>query len=100
MQKNPNLRNYSAVLAEKYGEIGTPKRDEFNRQAHAFYMGQVLKDARKEEHMTQMELGRLIGANKSYISRIENGLIDPTISTVLKIINALGLRFDIVRPLA
>ena len=44
-------------------------------------------------------LWKRIGANKSYISRIENGLIAPTLSTVCGIINALGLRIEIVKPL-
>ena len=62
-------------------------------------MGQLIRDARKEEKMSQTELGKRIGANKSYISRIENGLIDPTISTIYSIINALGLRIEIVKQM-
>ena len=100
MQANPNLTSYSAVLSKKHGEVGTPEREEFNNQARAYYMGLILQDARKEEHVTQAELARRIGANKSYISRIENGLIDPSISTVLRIIDALGLRFELSRTLA
>lgn len=99
MQTNSDLINYSAVLAQKYGEIGSAKREEFNSEARNFYMGQTLCEARREEHITQSELAQRIGANKSYISRIENGLIDPSISTVLKIIDALGLRMEIVRPI-
>ena len=63
------------------------------------YMGQVICEARKEEKITQAELGKRIGANKSYISRIENGLIDPSISTIYSIITALGLRIEIVRSI-
>ena len=100
MQENPNLTRYSSVLAKKHGELGTPEREEFNNQARAYYMGLILQEARKEEHVTQAELARRIGANKSYISRIENGLIDPSISTVLRIIDALGLKFELSRTLA
>ena len=100
MQANPNLTSYSAVLAKKHGELGTPEREEFNNQARAYYMGLILQEARKEEHVTQAELARRIGANKSYISRIENGWIDPSISTVLRIIDALGLKFELSRTLA
>ena len=100
MQANPNLTNYSAVLAKKHGEVGTPEREEFNNRARAYYMGMVLQAARKEEHLTQSELAKRIGANKSYISRIENGLIDPTVSTFMRIIDALGLRFELTHNLA
>lgn len=93
------LHSYDEVLDAKYGKVGTPEREAFRREAYAFYMGQVIREARKEEKMSQSELGKRIGANKSYISRIENGLIDPTISTVYSIINALGLRIEIVKPI-
>lgn len=92
------LHSYDEVLDEKYGKVETPERTEFRKKAYAFYMGQVIREARKEEKMSQTELGKRIGANKSYISRIENGLIDPTISTIYSIINALGLRIEIVKP--
>ena len=42
------------------------------------------------------EVAKLIGTNKSYISKIENGLVDPSASLFLRILSALGLRFDIV----
>ena len=38
MQANPNLTSYSAILAKKHGEIGTPEREEFDNRARAYYM--------------------------------------------------------------
>lgn len=96
--KENMIHDYDAIMNEKYGKVGTPERKEFRKKAYAFYMGQVIRDARKEEKISQSELGKRIGANKSYISRIENGMIDPTLSTFNSIINALGLRIEIVRP--
>lgn len=93
------IQSYDEVLDAKYGAVGTKEREAFRKEAYAFYMGQVIREARKEEKITQKELGKRIGANKSYISRIENGLIDPTISTLYSIISALGLRIEIVKPL-
>lgn len=86
------------MLDKRYGAVGSPEREAFRKEAYAYYMGQVIREARREEKITQTELGKRIGANKSYISRIENGLIDPTISTIYSIITALGLRIEIVRP--
>ena len=96
--KENMIQSYDAVLDEQYGAVGTPEREAFRKEAYAFYMGQVIREARKEEKITQSELGRRIGANKSYISRIENGLIDPTISTIYSIITALGLTIEIIKP--
>ena len=100
MQANPNLTSYSAVLAKKHGAVGTPEREEFDNRARTYYMGLLLQEARKEEHITQVELARRTGTSKSYISRIENGLIDPTFSSFMKIVNALNLRFELTRPIA
>ena len=99
MQQNPNLTNYSAVLARKHGAIGTPEREEFDNRARTYYMGILLQGARKEEHITQAELAKRAGTSKSYISRIENGLINPSVGTFFRIINALGMRVDVVHTI-
>lgn len=64
-----------------------------------FYTSQILLDARKEAKMTQSELAKKVGTNKSYISKIENGLIEPGAGLFFRIIDALGLRVDIVKPI-
>ena len=50
--------------------------------------------------MTQLELASRIGTTKSYISKIENGAMTPSVSTFYRIIGALGMRVEIVRPMA
>ena len=80
------------------GKPGTPEREEFRKEAYAYCMGQIICDARKKEKMTQSELAEKIGTNKSYISRIEKGIVDPGISTFCRIIDALGLKIEIVKP--
>ena len=81
-----------------FGKPGTPEREEFRKEAYAYCMGQIICDARKKEKMTQSELAEKIGTNKSYISRIEKGIVDPGISTFCRIIDALGLKIEIVKP--
>ena len=49
--------------------------------------------------MTQSELAKKVGTDKTYISRIERSAIDPGVGMFFRIIEALGLRVDIVRPL-
>ncbi len=97
---NGTLSNYSDVLDAKYGKKGTPEREEFDNRARTYYMGLLLQGARKEEHITQAELAKRAGTSKSYISRIENGLIAPTISSFMRIVDALGLRFELTRTIA
>lgn len=96
---NHEITDYSAVLAQMYGKPGTPEREKFDEEAYAFYTGQILKEARKEAKVTQSELAKRINATKSYISRIENGLIMPSVGVFYRIINALGLRVEIVKTI-
>ena len=96
---NHQIVDYDAVLDSKFGKPGTPERRKAEDDAYAFYTSQILLDARKEAKVTQSELAKRINATKSYISRIENGTINPSVSTFYRIISALGLRIDIVKPI-
>jgi len=95
--KENKIRNYSDILDQRYGKVGTPEREQFRKEAYAFGLGQVIQDARKSEKITQAELGKRIGADKSYISRIEKGIIDPSASVFYRIIYALGMQIDITK---
>lgn len=96
--KNDNLMDVDALMDAKFGKEGTPQREEFRKKAYAYYVGQIIRDARKEEKISQEELAKKVGTNKSYVSRIEHGLIEPTIGTFYRIIDALGMKVEIVRP--
>ena len=98
MSNENNLYDVSAEMDRLYGKAGTPEREQFRREAYAYCMGQMIHDARKNEKITQSELAKRIGAEKSYISKIENGIIEPGIGIFYRIIDALGLRMDIVKP--
>lgn len=49
----------------------------------------MIKTTRKEQNLTQEQLGELIGANKSQISKLENNANSATIETILKVFKAL-----------
>jgi len=89
------IRDYDLVLNSKYGAPGTPEREKFEMEAEAYYSGLLLRKARKEAGMTQAEVAGKIGANKSYISRIENGLIIPTATSFFRIVSAMGMQVQI-----
>ena len=93
MKQTKDARTFDELLETKYGKLGTPKRDEFEVKAKAFIVGEMIKEARKEAHMTQEQLAEKTGTKKSYISRLENGKIDIQISTLFKIFEeGLGKR--------
>ena len=87
---NHKIVDYDAVLDAKFGKEGTPERIQAEEAAYSFYSGQILQDARKEAKVTQEELARRTNTTKSYISKIENGVIVPSVGVFYRIINALG----------
>jgi len=97
MQTNDHkIRDYSAVLEAEYGAHGTPKRAKFDEEAYAFYTSQILLETRKKARLTQAELAKRIGADKSYISRIEKGITVPSVATFYRIVAALGRSVELV----
>lgn len=78
---NLRLCNISA-LPEREGEITD------------FSSGRIIEDARKKLKISQAELARRIGSDRSYVCRIENGQIEPKISTFNKILHALGYKIQ------
>ncbi len=93
-ENNHQLVNYSEILDAEFGKPGTPQRIEAEEKAYAFYTGQIIEDARKKAKITQAELARRIGSDRSYISRIESGQTEPKVSTFYRIMNALGCRIE------
>jgi len=81
-----NITTFDEHLDLRYGKTGTEKRTEFEIKAKAFAIGEILRDARKEAHMTQEELAKKTGTRKSFISRIENGHSDIQLSTLYRLV--------------
>ena len=96
---NHQIVDYDKVLDQKFGKEGTPERIKTEEEAFSFYSGQILHDARKEAKVTQAELAKRIHSTKSYISKVENGVIVPSVGAFYRIISALGLRIEVVKPL-
>ena len=93
MKQISDAKTFDELLDIKYGELGTGKRNEFEVKAKAFIVGEMIKEERKEAHLTQEELAEKTGTKKSYISRLENGKIDIQISTLFRIFEeGLGKR--------
>ncbi|NQV01800.1 MAG: helix-turn-helix transcriptional regulator [Bacteroidia bacterium] len=85
------LRTYTLdeVIEESIGKRGTPAREQFEYNLQMEILGDLIKKARKDRKLSQEELGRLIGVQKAQISRLENHTGNVTLSTILKVFNAL-----------
>ena len=96
---NHKIEDYDVILDSRYGAEGTKSRNTFEEEARAFYASQILLEARKEVGLTQAELAKRVGTSKSYISKLETGSVEPSVGLFYRIISALGLSVEIVKPL-
>lgn len=91
----PGTTSFEDDIREKYGERGTPTREDFESKTRAWYYGEILRDRRKSIGMTQKELAESIGRERSYINRIEKGETDMQLSSFLRIASALGIAVNL-----
>ncbi len=54
-------------------------------------LGQNLRKLRLKKKMSQVDLATALNVDRAYISNIENGRMNPTLSTLEKIAGALGV---------
>jgi DNA-binding XRE family transcriptional regulator len=79
------------------GEVGTPHRDRYEFDLQMEVLGEMIKSVRKERNLTQEQLGKLVGVQKSQISKLERNTKNVTIETILKVFTALkaNVKFSI-----
>ncbi|MEQ1561361.1 MAG: helix-turn-helix transcriptional regulator [Nitrospira sp.] len=54
-------------------------------------LGENLKKIRTKKNITQTELVKTLGVDKSFVSNIENGKTNPTLSTITNLAQTLGV---------
>jgi DNA-binding XRE family transcriptional regulator len=91
-----NIRTWSEIKDINYGEKGTRRRDELDRDFESFKIGLLLKKAREEKKLTQEQLARLVDKKRTYISRVENDGSNLTLKTLYDIVEkGLGGKVNI-----
>ena len=96
MKQVGKFKLYSSeeVLDMHFGKVGTPRRDNFEREVakavHAYEIGEAIKRARLQQNLTQEELGERIGVKRAQISRLEKGY-SISIPTMSRVFQALGV---------
>lgn len=90
------MKTYSLEeLTDKYiGKKGTKKRGEFENELRLDLMGQAIKQARQDRHLTQEQLGKLVGVKKAQISKIEHSTTNARFATILKVFKALDAKVN------
>ncbi len=82
------------LLSERFGQEGSKEREKFREEAFSYYFGEIIRNRRKQLHMSQKILAEKIGKKRPYISRIENGE-DIRLSNFAMVANALGLSIEL-----
>lgn len=94
--KNETLKliGIDEVIDKHIGKTGTPRREAFENELRLDLLGEAIKQARKERHLTQEELGQLVGVKKAQISKLENSLTDARFETIIKVFKALNAKVN------
>ena len=94
--KKEALKTYSLdeMIDKHVGKVGTPNREAFENELRIDLLGEAIKQARKERHLTQAELGQLVGVKKAQISKLENSLTDARFETIIKVFKALNAKVN------
>ncbi|MBL1221612.1 helix-turn-helix domain-containing protein [Chryseobacterium sp. L7] len=98
MAKRETKKYTLADIKDRYiGKEESEERQQYEYELRMDVLGHLIKAARKERKLTQLELGELVGVQKAQISKIENNITNATIATVLKIFDALDadLKFSV-----
>lgn len=83
-------------ITDKYiGKPGTPGRERFDFNLKTDVIGEIIRKARIEQHLTQQQLGEIIGVQKAQISKIENNAKDVRFSTILRVFEALKAKVNL-----
>ena len=94
--ENKDISTWTEIKDKVYGDKGTERRDNLEREAESFRIGLLLKKARESQNMTQEELGQKVDKKRTYISRVENNGSNITLSTLFDIVEkGLGGKVNI-----
>ncbi len=93
------LKKYTLdeIKDELIGPIGQAERDIFEFDLKMESLGEMIKKARTERNLTQEELGELVGVQKAQISKLEKSAKNVTITTIIRVFDALKakVRFQV-----
>lgn len=85
---------FDEVKDELLGKVGTSERDEHERKVaeavNAFRLGEVVRERRLDQNLTQEELGKRMGVKKSQVSKLERGY-DMSLRSMRRVFRALGV---------
>ena len=88
--------SWNQIKDKVYGQEGTQRRDDLERDFESFKIGLLLRKAREEKKLTQEQLAQLVEKKRTFISRLENDGSNMTLKTLYDIVEkGLGGKIQI-----
>ena len=81
-----NIKTLDQIKDQYYGVVGTPKRDDLERELEALRVGLKIKNARESLNMTQEQLANRINKKRSFISKVESDGENMTLKTLFDVV--------------
>ena len=87
------MRKYSELKKQllQNEEVKT----EYDRLEPEYQVIRAIVAARQEQHLTQQELADRTGIDRSDISKLENGSVNPSLRTLKRLADGLGMQLQI-----
>ena len=91
------MSNVSISFEEMKNDLLKDKefKNEYEKLKPRYEAIEQIIRARKEQNITQAELAKMVGTQKSNISRLESGNYNPTLDFLTKISEALGKNLSV-----
>ena len=87
------MRNLSELKEELLQDSNV--RKEYDLLDPEYQVKKAIIEARKSLNITQLELAKRTGIDRADISKLENGNANPSLKTLQRLANGLGISFQI-----
>ncbi|HTF03279.1 MAG TPA: helix-turn-helix domain-containing protein [Bacteroidia bacterium] len=88
-QKRTKIYTHAQIVDKLIGKRGTPEREKYEIDIRTWQIGDSIRDLRKKRKLTQEQLGKLAGVQKTQISELENSPGNINMETIFRVFSAL-----------
>lgn len=86
---------FTDVEDKLFGKKGTPQRQQYETELNEEIIGELIKQTRQRQNLTQQALATKLGVHKSNISKMENNVKSMRIDTMMKVLKVLNAKVSI-----
>ncbi|MDA7501711.1 helix-turn-helix domain-containing protein [Chitinophagales bacterium] len=83
------------IITDNYGPKNSAARIAFDQKLKIQLIREEIKKLRKQNKLTQQQLGERIGVQRAQISKLENNAENITLGTLIKVLSALNAQISL-----